>query len=174
MVIYNILEIIKLKKKIVSFLLLSFYFTSNSYGQRLHHQMISSQGNSLKIANGMVILQSIGQQSTVGNFKKDYIVQQGFQQSLWGKYLTSNHSIKITATTYPNPFFSMVNFTFSQQIKDLIQIDIFDLNGKLVYKDSKNTTNELITIDLAHLAFGNYLVRLTSTNFIYYNQIIKQ
>ena len=76
--------------KLVLVLLLFFYFTLKSYSQVLHHQMISSQGNSLKTANGMIIFQSIGQQSAVGNFKKDYLVQQGFQQSLWGKYIISN------------------------------------------------------------------------------------
>ena len=165
-------------KNLLSLIFVSFMLNGcihlNAFSQVLHHQMLSSQGSSLKTSNGYIILQSIGQQSAVGNFNKDYLVQQGFQQSLWGKYLVSNSDLKNTVTIYHNPFFSMVNFKFFQQIKDVIQIDVFDLNGKLVYKGTKNNSNELINIDLVHLTLGSYLVRLTSKNFICYNKIIKQ
>ena len=148
------------------------YIPTNS--QVLHHQMISSQGSSNKTLEGLLIRQSIGQQSAVGNFKKDYLVQQGFQQALWANYLTTNHQIETTVTCYPNPFSTMLNFIFSKQLNSIIRINIFDFSGKLVYEASKINSNELVNIDLAHLASGCYLVRLVSTDFIYHNQIIRK
>jgi hypothetical protein len=46
----------------------------------LHHQMISSQGKSSVLSNGIRVKQTIGQQSVSGNSKGDYIVQQGFHK----------------------------------------------------------------------------------------------
>jgi hypothetical protein len=64
-----------------------FTFCSSFYGQVLHHQMISSQGKSSVLSNGIRVKQTIGQQSVSGNSKGDYIVQQGFQQNRWTKIL---------------------------------------------------------------------------------------
>jgi hypothetical protein len=41
--------------------------TLNSYSQNLHHQMLSSQGKSIILSNGMLVSQTIGQQSAIGN-----------------------------------------------------------------------------------------------------------
>jgi hypothetical protein len=49
--------------------------------------MISSQGKSSVLSNGIRVKQTIGQQSVSGNSKGDYIVQQGFQQNRWTKIL---------------------------------------------------------------------------------------
>jgi hypothetical protein len=164
-------EFIKINKLVM---ILIFISSSPLYGQVLHHQMISSQGNTIKTSEGLLIRQSIGQQSAVGNFNKDYLVQQGFQQALWVNYLSTNYPLEITVTSYPNPFSTLLNFNFSKQINSTIRINVFDFSGKLVHEDSKINSNELVNIDLAHLASGCYLVRLISTDFIYHSQIIRK
>jgi hypothetical protein len=143
------------------------------YSQDLHHQMISAQGKSLVIANGMMVSQSIGQQSAIGNFKNGYVVGQGFQQSNWGKFVKKNVETTISTVTYPNPFTTAVNFQFSIPIKNKIQIEVYDIRGRLVFIEEKSAFETLLTINLPQLPSSNYLVRLTAPNYSYYSQILK-
>ena len=54
-------------------------FAQNS----LHHQMLSAQGTSGVLSNGLYVGQTIGQQSVIGNYTVDSKTYgQGFQQSL--------------------------------------------------------------------------------------------
>jgi len=150
-------------------------FCSNFYGQVLHHQMISSQGKTATLPNGMVVRQTIGQQSVAGNSTNGYIVQQGFQQSLWSKYLTSPiNPTDITAITYPNPFVSTVNFQFTKPIQGEISIAVYDIMGRLVFNQKNNAANSILTIDLSTLPDSTYLVRLLGTNLNYYTKILKK
>ena len=142
---------------------------------KLHRQMLSAQGNSAVLNDGTFISQTIGQQSVIGNTTKNgYTTGQGFQQNVWGKYISSNITTDITTTTYPNPFIQLVNFQFSKPIKESISIAIFDVRGRLIYKQEKRAIDNLLTIDLESIASSNYLVRLSSTNYTYYTQILKQ
>ena len=146
----------------------------NSYSQNLHHQMLSSQGKSTILSNGMLVSQTIGQQSAIGNHTNGVTVGQGFQQSHWAKYVNSNVVAHITTTTYPNPFITTVNFQFSQPIKETIEIAVFDIRGRLIFQDKKRATESILTVELPQLASSNYLVRLTAPNYTYYSQILKQ
>ena len=145
------------------------------FGQNLHHQMLSSQGNSQTLYNGIYVSQTIGQQSVIGNYTVDgKTYGQGFQQSLWSKYMSSSVNNTITTITYPNPFISSINFQFSQPIKETISVALFDVRGRLVYSENKNVLDNILTLELPNLANSNYLVRLTSNNYTYYTQILKQ
>ncbi|WP_396170141.1 T9SS type A sorting domain-containing protein [Flavobacterium sp.] len=154
--------------------LILLFISGSIFGQDLHHQMISAQGKSVEIANGMLVSQSIGQQSAIGNYKNGYTVGQGFQQSNWKKYVNNNITTNISTITYPNPFVATINFQFSVPIKDKIQIEVFDIRGRLVFKDEKMASETLLTIDLAQLPSSNYLTRLTAPNYTYYSQILKK
>jgi hypothetical protein len=160
----------------MKYLLLLFSFTF--YGQVLNHQMISSQGQTIATPSGLVIKQTVGQQSITGNTKsKEVAVLQGFQQSLWSKYITENKIdvvSGITTLTYPNPFIETINFQFSIPIKDEISILIFDVLGRLIFQQKKRADNTVLTLDLARLPTSEFLVQLTANNFNYYTKIIKQ
>jgi hypothetical protein len=153
-------------------------FSVTFHGQILHHEMLSSQGISTKTSNGLIVRQTIGQQSLTGtSTNKDYVVMQGFQQSLWGKYIASNNieAVEdIKTTTYPNPFTETINFQFSKPVTDVISISIFDVLGRLIYEQKKKAVNNVLTIDLASLPTSEYLVRLNTTKLNYYTKIIKQ
>jgi hypothetical protein len=140
--------------------------------------MLSSQGNSTKKANGLVVKQTVGQQSTTGSSSnKNYVLMQGFQQSLWSKYIASNKietPEDIKTITYPNPFTENVNFQFSKPMTDVISIYIFDILGRLVYEQKKKADSTILTIDLTTLSSSEYLVRLSTTNLNYYTKIIKK
>jgi hypothetical protein len=136
--------------------------------------MISSQGKSAVLANGLVVKQTIGQQSVAGNYKGGYTVLQGYQQNIWGKIIADS-PIKntITVTTYPNPFVSEVNFEFSKPLVKEISITIFDLNGRLIFNQNKKVKDGLMTIDLSVLPASVFLVRLNNNEVNYYIKIAK-
>ena len=151
------------------FLLISASF----YGQVLHHQMLSSQGTTTKIAEGFTISQTIGQQSVIGNSNKDPVIMQGFQQSLWGSYLADPLNSKMQVLTYPNPFNDIVNFQFLQPINEEITIYVFNVAGILVFKQKEKIFNPVLSIQLGNLPNAEYLVQLRSISMTYYTKIIK-
>jgi hypothetical protein len=142
-------------------------------GQVLHHQMISAQGASKKLPDGILVSQTIGQNSSVGTSSFDYVIQQGFQQSFWGKYIASNPPEKIKFNTFPNPFIQTLNFEFSKPIADDIEINVFDISGRLFFKQTKKADDFLLTVLLPVLSRGEYLVRLSTSTFTVYTKIIK-
>lgn len=156
------------------FLLFSFTFQ----GQVLHHQMISSQGLSGKTTNGLILHQTIGQQSVTGtSITNNYVVMQGFQQSFWGQYLASNvidSNEDIKTTTYPNPFTQTIHFQFSKPVTDAISIYIFDVLGRLIYEQNIKAVNDILSIDLSWLPTSEYLIRLRTESLNYYTKIIKK
>lgn len=149
------------------------FFTITFHGQVLHHQMLSSQGMSKKMPNGTVVRQTIGQQSVTGTSSNNYLIMQGFQQSYWSKYVSSNTVDDIKITTYPNPFISTVNFELSKPIIGLINVNVFDLSGHLIFEEKIKPNNNILTIDLPALPSSEYLVRLNALNLKYYTKIIK-
>lgn len=150
-------------------------FISEAQAQELHHQMLSAQGASKELSNGMYVSQTVGQQSVIGNFTKDgKTYGQGYQQSVWSNYISTNANNTITTVTYPNPFVSTINFQFSQAIKEPISVSVFDIRGRLICNQEKQASGNTLTIDLPNLASSNYLVRLSSPNYTYYTQILKQ
>lgn len=156
---------------------LLFFFSTvlMAYSQDLHHQMLSAQGTSKVLSNGIYVSQTIGQQSVTGNYTQNSVTyRQGFQQSVWSKYINSSLNNPVTTVTYPNPFISTINFQFSQPIKETISISIFDIGGRLIYSEDKKANDNILTLELPNLASSNYLVQLSTTNFTYYTQIIKQ
>lgn len=161
--------------KIISMKYLLLLFSITFHGQVLHHQMISSQGTTKKTSNGTLVRQSVGQLSTSGNYDSETMtVGQGFQQSLWQKYIASS---KIEAvgdiSTYPNPFVNLVNFQLAENIVGKISIYVFDVNGRVVFQKDKEMNGSLLTIDLSSLPRSQYLVRLKSEKFNYYTKILK-
>lgn len=123
----------------------------------------------------MYVSQTIGQQSVIGNYTREgKTYGQGYQQSVWSKYIQSNVNNSITTVIYPNPFISSVNFQFSQPIKERIKMELFDVRGRLVFQTEQLPTDNLLTVELPNLASSNYLVKLTASNYTYYTQILKQ
>ena len=149
-------------------------FSIQSFSQELHHQMISSQGTSITKASGLIVNQTIGQQSVSGNSQGDIIVQQGFQQSYWRELMEGSNESGITITVFPNPFLEDINFQFSNPIDSTVHISIFDLYGRVVFEKNSTVDNKLLKLaDLGFLQHAQYLVRLSGKNFNYFTKIIK-
>jgi hypothetical protein len=154
-------------------ILLLLLVTFSGYSQRLHHQMLSSQGTSSRASGGVVVRQTIGQQSAIGNYRNsNAIVGQGFLQSETMKTAVAP-VISITTITYPNPFIDSVNFQFSSPISGPIKISLFDVMGRLVYYKEKIAINNIVTIENLSFAQGEYFAKLTAKNFTYSTNLLK-
>lgn len=119
-------------------------------------------------------MSTIGQQSIIGNSKKDYIVMQGFQQSFWNKYIASNYYSNIETKTFPNPFVNTVNFEFSEAVDEIVNVSIFDVSGRLIFKKAQKPIDKILTFDVNIMSGRQFLVQLQSTNFVHYTKIIRQ
>lgn len=149
-------------------------FCSTFYGQSLHHQMISSQGKSAVLSGGILVQQTIGQQSISGNSIGKFTIVQGFQQNQWAKILADSPlKNDLIVTTYPNPFVSQVNFQFSKAVNDEMTVSVFDVSGRLIIQQVKNLEGVILAIDLARLPNAVYLVRLNNNEINYYTKITK-
>ena len=141
---------------------------------QLHHQMISSQGTTTINDQGVVVTQTIGQQSVVGNSQVSGLAfGQGFQQSIWTRLINSNDQ-NFMAEYYPNPFFDQVTFRFTNMSDEIITIDIFDVAGKQVFSKRKNVVEDKLILQLGNLSGGSYLVRLYNEKKIFYTKLIKK
>lgn len=151
-----------------------FYWNNSIIAQELHHQMISSQGTTTTTSTGLIVKQTIGQQSVSGTFQGEISVQQGFQQSYWRNYLTKSATVSTRITTYPNPFEQEINFQFSKPTNALVEVSLFDVLGRLVVSKSVHTANNKITLALPNLPNAEYLVRLSGEKIYYFTKIIKK
>jgi hypothetical protein len=135
--------------------------------------MLSSQGTTSRTSTGIVVRQTIGQQSAIGNYSdSNLIAGQGFQQSDKMKTVIPP-VISVTTTTYPNPFIDSVNFQFSAPIAGPIKISLFDVTGKLVYYKVKVSIDNILKIDNLSFAQGEYFVKLTAKNYSYSTNLLK-
>jgi hypothetical protein len=158
-------------KKNVKFILL--FFCSTFYGQLLHRQTLSTQGGIAKTQEGITVLQTVGQQSVIGNYSISALrVGQGFQQSaFYGKKGIDTESISTIFT--PNPFDSSITFTFSKTIADPIRVLIYDLSGKIIFTTQKNTSQYELFLDNLNFPSGAYIVRLLSNDLNFSAKILK-
>lgn len=160
-------------KTIFKALLLYFIFCNLSQAQSLHHQMISCQGGYSPNTSVASVSFTVGQQSVIGTVTNGFSVQQGFQQSNWGKIMQQN-TLSLNTTVYPNPFKDVVNFSFSKSPGNDISIVVFDLLGRIVYTDVIKNEENLISVNLNNLSSAEYFVKLTSNNYIFSTKILKQ
>jgi len=148
-------------------------FSALFQAQGIHHQMTSSQGASVHASNNLLVQQTIGQQSAIGNyFGSVFSVGQGFQQ---GKIASSKGTqpVNIQITAFPNPFSSKINFQFSASIDGPIKINFYDVRGKLVLTAEKEILNKVISLENLNFPFGQYIVNLSGKNFNYSINLLK-
>lgn len=161
-----------MNNKLLLFLTLILF--QNISAQVLHHQMLSAQGTSSTLPNGLVVKQTIGQQSAIGNSKTDYYVGQGFQQSRWSSYIESSVDENIKTFVYPNPFIDSINFQFSTAVGQMVLVRLFNIAGIAVYTKEHIVADNRVTVDLGNVPEGVYLVSLSALNFSYFTKILKK
>ena len=143
---------------------------------QLHHDMISSQGNSKIISSGHYVSQTIGQLSVIGNYEiNGFNIGQGFQQSIWESLLNIS-TPNIIANFFPNPFINKVTFNFTNVINGAdINILMYDTAGRLVYRQKHNLDDDgRLILLLENLSSGSYLIYLSNSKINYFTKLIKK
>jgi hypothetical protein len=144
------------------------------YGQKLHHQAIVAQGANVKLANNMIVSQSIGQSSAIGNFRNNKVfVGQGFIQSKSAIRFSAPTEKPLSVIVYPNPIVDLATFKFSSIIDETGTINVFDNRGRLVFFQKVEIMQGIININLLSLSAGIYFVKFETSNNSYTTKILK-
>jgi hypothetical protein len=147
-----------------------------SFGQKLHHQMITAQGGTFVAKNGLIVRQSIGQMSAIGNASVGSIIlQQGFQQSLFTQsFAVPTFNLNTIGTTvYPNPFNGPLTVVFSAPITNDLSVSLFNMTGLSLYTKSFTTPQSVLNFNFDTLPAGSYILRITARNYSFSKIIIK-
>jgi len=135
--------------------------------------MLSAQGGLNQTSSGVLVAQTIGQTSVIGNYSNNNLnVGQGFQQSKVGRLYIKGLNKEISLTIFPNPFENQITISYNAQ--ELVNVTIFDMTGKLIYKNNLSFISENNTIDVSFFSTGVYLVRLQSKLNTSYTKIVKR
>jgi len=157
---------------VMRFFFLFFLVTNSSFGQ-LHHSSIGISSSNTN-NNGLLVLQSIGQQSPIGNYNsRNQIIFQGFQQPL---NITDDmdriHMFDILA--FPNPFLNDLNFEFENIKPSEVRVDIYDVTGRYIDSYFASDFGEILKLKLKNLISTEYIFRLTGPGINYSTKIIKK
>jgi hypothetical protein len=135
--------------------------------------MISSQGSTSITDGGVVITQTIGQQSVIGNNENQSLkIGQGYQQTNWSKIILEQTNPEFEVSIYPNPFNDSINVQHNSE--EDITINIFNPAGMRVFTSVINVTGSIQTVNLEQLPSGVYLIHLLSTKLTYFTKLIKK
>lgn len=75
---------------------------------------------------------------------------------------------------FPNPFNDSFQLVFDAAAGDgMVQVDMFDVNGRLVKSETRNNT-ENMTIDAADVPAGMYILNVQSNNGVSRHRVMKQ
>lgn len=158
-----------LKKLIV---ILSIFISFPLFSQ-LHHQSLSAQSNTF-LSPDLVVFQSIGQFSPIGNYSVNQkSIFQGFQQPLIKKTKIDIEN-KYNVVVFPNPFEKYLNFLFKNYNPKKVKISIYDLNGKLIREFKKDIIKNQLRLFLEDLKDSNYLINIAAPGYFYSTKIIKK
>lgn len=120
-----------------------------------------------------VISQSIGQSSVIGTSTNNgYYLRQGFQQPHKRIKVTKSTYSSLSAKVYPNPFDYNIQISFKENVSEDINIDVYDISGKLVYSKSFSPSRK-IQINLENLSSGSYTLKATSNGKLFNSKLIK-
>lgn len=119
----------------------------------------------LHLLNGSVYTWNV---STINNYKYS------------NNSLNIEELIKINAwqvLVYPNPLTSYLNIQFNLPKEDNINLNIYDLQGKLILEKNlgkKNAGEFQETIDLINISAGTYICKIIGEQYSLTKKIIKQ
>ena len=122
------------------------------------------------------VQQSIGQNGTVGLSKTSLSsVQQGFLNRMKTVNVDNTESefVEIVKLSiFPNPFKEYINIKFSRLPVHQIQIEVFDIRGRLVLTQEFQPSS-LISVPTDRLEDASYMIRVSSGSQEYLKKIIK-
>lgn len=137
-------------------------------------QTISSQGFTGKTKKNLLVTQSVGQLSVIGNLNlnSNNLLNQGFQKPNWNTLVASS-SNNLTINITPNPFKDWIYLNVNGKVTHDLNCQVFDIAGRLIktFKIPKVQINS--PIDLSRLEDASYLLIFEHNNEFYYKILLK-
>jgi hypothetical protein len=157
------------------FFLFFVLLSGQTMSQQLHHQMLSSMGSTSVASNGLIVLQTVGQQSVVGTkSSSNLLIQQGFQHSMIAKYFPFANLNKVTTIIYPNPFKDKVTVNFSEMIPGDMTVDLYNMFGVVIFKYRVKDSPLTMSYNFDYLSSGSYVLQIKAANYLFTKTLIKQ
>lgn len=149
-------------KKIL-FTLISFGGVAFANAQSISPQVIASAGTHYTGSNAQLSW-TIGEPviTTVSNGTNT--ITQGFHQTLLNVTSAEEQTVSgKNVTVFPNPTSDLLNINLTNNLKDL-QMDLFDMNGKLLQAREIGAAEGNVQIQMTEYARANYLLRVYSAD----------
>lgn len=143
-------------KKLIYILLLT---TFGANAQSISNQVISSYGLSASNAAAQTDV-TIGETVTATVSDGNNTLTQGFHQTNLIVTTISENENTNNYQFYPNPVANQLNFVYSNPTQEIIDLQLFDIVGKLLWSKQIGSTNE--QIDFTDKPKGTYFIKLTT------------
>ncbi len=167
---------LKMKKNPLLLFFIIIIYTAQSYSFAQRSPMKSSTfsvigANNSKATVDLFIQQSIGQSSVIGSFNNGNLYfSKGFLTGISQKTSSINKQLSVLA--FINSFIKEINFRFFPEFNKEAAISIFDMSGKMGYKNRITPINNSMEINLEMLSAGIYIVFFNCENRILQSRII--
>ena len=134
-----------------------------STAQSLERSVVASSGDFFS-TTGAQLSWTLGQPTAVETFTNSTgTLTQGFHQSDFSTSIIEDLPISLTLTVFPNPSTGEFNFKMNAFEDGAVQMQIFDLSGRLVLQEDPSYSLGGIwnhQINLNHLPVGIYQCRV--------------
>jgi hypothetical protein len=89
--------------------------------------------------------------------------------------IRKNISLSSGMIAYPNPFDQILNINPGPEYhQKIVKIDVYDLNGRLMYSKKQMFNDIEITLDLSSLPSGMYVLKVSSGTSVNQSKILKK
>lgn len=137
------------------------FFTLGANAQSISNQVISAYG--LSAANGSTQTDvTIGEPIVTTVSDANNTLTQGFHQTKLLITTISENEKTNNYQFYPNPVNEVLNFNFTNSNNEPVGLQLFDINGKILYNKQNITTN--IQLSFSDKANGQYILKVIDKN----------
>ena len=166
--------------------LLLFCLGSNLQGQQKYTSILKSTINTVGSSSVSLtsnnnkkykIQQSTGQSSIIGKKNTGNIsIQQGFLTHNKVFHINNSETAFIDTSLdiliSPNPFIDYIKINFSKTTANDIQINIYDLNGKVLLS-KKHKSTDVLFVPMRYFSLGSYIIHIQSGKNKFIKKLLK-
>ncbi|NOR88490.1 MAG: T9SS type A sorting domain-containing protein [Bacteroidales bacterium] len=157
-------------KSLLTFILL--FASLITYSQQISPEVIASGGDHFE-NNGVSLSWTIGE-PVISTLESDYTLTQGFHQDFYIiTAIDETEMENISVNIFPNPTKDFINIEWKSQTNEKVDIQLLDMNGRVLQEKSFNTSSDGMKINLNSFERSNYLLRITNGHQIKTYKIIK-
>ena len=155
------------------FILISLVFTLSAIAQ-IKQEVIASAGG-YNVNGALSISWSLGE-TIVPTFRSQdgtLILTHGFQQKLLITTVEENLDVPVNIKVFPNPASEVLNIQYETPVDGEIVISVLDSQGRLVDRETIESTLVEKQINLQGLPAGIYYLKLTKGKLVNVYKVVK-